>query len=596
MALYSEEIIEEIKTANDIVDVVSGYVTLKRSGNNFFGLCPFHREKTPSFSVSPDRQIYHCFGCGEGGNVIRFISRIENIGFKEAVEHLAERARIDLPIIDSNDLGMDRAQLEARENQKKQMYLINSEAGKYFYNNIEKSNLAKAYIDKRKLDSKIVAKFGLGFSFNDNGLYKHLLNLGFKEEDIMATGLANRNDKGYINDRFKNRFMFPIFDVRDRVIGFGGRVLDDSLPKYVNSPENLIYSKGKHLFALNVAKKTAQKMKRVLVVEGYMDAISLHQRGVSNVVASLGTALTEHQGRLLRQYAEEVILSYDSDEAGQKAILRGLDVMQALGCSARVLQMQDAKDPDEYIIKFGAEKFEKLIDNSISSAEFKVKILRKEYNLEDTSEKIKFLNGMANILSKIENNIERDIYVEKLSKETGIGKEPIYAEIEKLSFKDNKNIKNWEQPKPIIISQNKTENKIFELENMLIYLLSEKNKEIYQKIREEIEIKDIETPIIKDIIQKLYDAYEKGNINNVDIISLFNTEEEVNIVSGILLQERILENIDKVTQEVIKNIKANVLQERKKILINDLQNELNETERKRLEQELNEVIIRLAKR
>jgi DNA primase len=390
--------------------------------------------------------------------------------------------------------------------------------------------------------------------------------------------------------------MFPIFDIRDKVIGFGGRVLDDSLPKYVNSPENLIYSKGKHLFALNVAKKTAQKMKRVLVVEGYMDAISLHQRGVSNVVASLGTALTEHQGRLLRQYAEEVILSYDSDEAGQKAILRGLDVMQALGCSARVLQMQDAKDPDEYIIKFGAEKFEKLIDNSISSAEFKVKILRKEYNLEDTSEKIKFLNGMANILSKIENNIERDIYVEKLSKETGIGKEPIYAEIEKLSFKDNKNIKNWEQPKPIIISQNKTENKIFELENMLIYLLSEKNKEIYQKIREEIEIKDIETPIIKDIIQKLYDAYEKGNINNVDIISLFNTEEEVNIVSGILLQERILENIDKVTQEVIKNIKANVLQERKKILINDLQNELNETERKRLEQELNEVIIRLAKR
>jgi DNA primase len=595
MAFYSEDIIEEVKNANDIVDVVSSYVTLKRSGSNFFGLCTFHREKTPSFSVSPDRQIFHCFGCGEGGNVVKFISKIENLGFKETIEHLAERARIDLPVSEF-EAGMDKTELLNRENQKKQMYLINAEAGKFFYSNIEKSKLALSYIEKRKLDSKTVAKFGLGFSLDDNGLHKHLLKLGFKELDILATGLANKNDRGYINDRFKSRFMFPIFDIRDRVIGFGGRVLDDSLPKYVNSPENLIYSKGKHLFALNVAKKSSPKMKRVVVVEGYMDAISLHQRGVPNVVASLGTALTDQQGRLLRQYAEEIILSYDSDDAGQKAILRGIDVMQALGCSAKVLQMEDAKDPDEYIIKFGKDRFERLIDKSISSVEFKVNILRRKYNLEDTSEKIKFLNEMANVLAKVDNNIERDIYVEKLSKDIGIGKEPIYAEIEKITFKNKASIKNWEQPKPIVISQNKTEEKINEIENMLIFLLCEKDVNVFKTIKDNIKIDEINKPIIKDIIRKLYEAYEKGNINNIDIIELYDTEEEISIITGILLQEHILDDINKVTQEVIKNIKTNLLQDKKKELLIKLQGELNDNERKSVETELNEVIINLAKR
>jgi DNA primase len=327
-----------------------------------------------------------------------------------------------------------------------------------------------------------------------------------------------------------------------------------------------------------------------------MDAISLHQRGVPYVVASLGTALTEQQGRLLRQYAEDIILSYDSDDAGQKAILRGIDVMQALGCSAKVLQMEDAKDPDEYIIKFGKDRFERLIDKSISSIEFKINILRKKYNLEDTSEKIKFLNEMANVLAKIDNNIERDIYVEKISKEIGIGKEPIYAEIEKITFKDKVNIKNWEQPKPIVISQNKPEEKINDIENMLIFLLCEKNLNIYKLIKENIKIDDIEKPIIKDIIKKLYEAYEKGNINNVDIIDLFESEEEVSLITGILLQEHILDDISKVTQEVIKGILTNQLQNKKKELLIKLQNELEENERRKIESELNEVIINLAKR
>lgn len=294
MAFYSEEIIEDVRAANDIVDVISQYVTLKKRGTTYFGNCPFHREKTPSFAVTPDKQIYHCFGCGEGGNVIRFIMKIENINFREAVEFLADRAKITLPVTDANDLNISQDELKIREYHKNQMYEINSEAGRFFYNNIEKSQKAKEYIKERKLDSKTVAKFGLGFALDDNGLYKHLLAKGYKEQDMLATGLVGKNEKGYLYDKFKNRFMFPIFDIRNRVVAFGGRTLESKevmkanhIPKYVNSPENLIYTKGKHLYGLNFAKNSKEKIKKMLVVEGYMDVISPHKEGITNVVASL---------------------------------------------------------------------------------------------------------------------------------------------------------------------------------------------------------------------------------------------------------------------------------------------------------------------
>lgn len=337
MAFYSEEIIEEVKAANDIVDVVSNYVQLKRNGSNYFGLCPFHREKTPSFSVAGEKQIYHCFGCGKGGNVIRFVMDVENISFVEAIQMLAERAKIDLPSNDSKDLYLSQDEIMQKEQSKKNMYEINKIAGRFFYENIKKSKVAQDYIKRRMIDFDTVKKFGLGFALDDNGLTQLLISRKFPEADMLSTGLVGRSDSGRLYDKFKNRFMFPIFDIRGKVVAFGGRCLESAevmkaqrIPKYVNSPENAIYVKGRHLYALNWARKSNEKMKKILVVEGYMDAISPHQAGITNVVASLGTALTEHQGRLLRQYADEIILSYDSDEAGQTAIERGLEVLRSL--------------------------------------------------------------------------------------------------------------------------------------------------------------------------------------------------------------------------------------------------------------------------
>ena len=602
MAFYSDDLIEEIKSANNIIDVISEYVTLKRKGDTYFGLCPFHKEKTPSFAVSRDKQIYHCFGCGEGGNVIRFIMKVENIGFREALELLADKARITLPSIDYNGLSMSQAELIAIEEKKKQMYEINKATGRFFYNNIEKSKMAQDYIKQRKIDAKTVAKFGLGFALDDNGLYKFLLSQGFKEENILATGLVGKSESGYLYDKFKNRFMFPIFDIMNRVVAFGGRTLLDQetmkkekVPKYVNSPENLIYTKGRHLYGLNIAKKSNEKMKRILVVEGYMDVISPHQAGVSNVVASLGTALTEGQGRLLSQYADEVVLSYDSDEAGQKAIKRGIEVMQSLGVSAKVLQMENAKDPDEYVLKFGPERFSKLIDNSISAVEYNVRSLQKEYNLEDVSDKIKFLSKLSEILAKVDSNIERDIYVDKFSKELNVGKEAIIAEIEKIIFKKDSKIKNFEQIKPVI-DTSKIDNGILELENMIIYLLAQKDLKTYLMISEVYSENDAILAPHKALIKKLYEVYETGDINNKDLMSLCENDEEYSLLSGLLIKETSKDDLEKLTIEIVRKIEVEKLQKRKAELIKAMQKDCTEEERRLLEEELNDLIIKLAKR
>ncbi|MBO5141660.1 MAG: DNA primase [Clostridia bacterium] len=603
MAYYSEEIIDEVKSANDIVDVVSQYVNLKRQGTTYFGPCPFHREKTPSFAVTPDKQIYHCFGCGEGGNVVRFIMRVENISFKEAIEFLAERAKITLPTTDYKLDGISDEEFKMREYHKNQMYEINKEAGRFFYNNIEKSNQAKEYITKRKLAIGTVRKFGLGFALDDNGLYKFLKDKGFKEEDMLATGLIGKTDKGYFYDKFKNRLMFPIFDVRGRVVAFGGRALASHeelkaqhIPKYVNSPENLIYTKGRHLYGLNLAKKTSEKMKRILVVEGYMDVISPHQFGTTNVVASLGTALTEAQGKLLRQYAEEVVLSYDSDAAGQKAIARGIEIMQSLGVMVKVLQMEGAKDPDEFVLKYGPERFEKLINNSLSAVEYKIKMLKQEFNLQDTTDKIKFLNKMAEVLSKVENNIERDIYVEKLSKEVGVGKEAIQAEVEKFLFKDSsKAVNKFVLPVTGEKTKNKTVDKS-DLEEMIIYLLTSKDKSIYEKVKKITFVEDFKIPTNQKILASLYDIYESGNISSVDLTTICSTDDEFNTMTRIMMRKNVEDNFNKIAEDVLKNFEMRKLESKKKELIELIQSASSMDERKKYESELNDIILRSVRR
>lgn len=322
MVQYSNELKEEIRAANDIVDVISQYVTLKRSGRNYFGICPFHREKSPSFSVSPDRQYFHCFGCHKGGDVFTFISEIEKLSFKETVEFLAERGHITLPA--NQDEGFN-----AKQYLKDQMYKVNMETTLFFHERLylPLAKIAQEYVKERKLDNNTLKAFKIGYSGEYNELYKHLKSKGFKENEILATGLVNKTDRGEYVDRFRKRLMFPIMSVNGKVVAFGGRRLDNNekSAKYINSNENLVYSKKQHLFALNLAKQTGEK--QIILVEGYMDAISLHQRGIKNVVASLGTALTEEQGRLLRKYSEQVLMSYDSDGAGQEAILRGLEIL-----------------------------------------------------------------------------------------------------------------------------------------------------------------------------------------------------------------------------------------------------------------------------
>lgn len=308
MIRYSDELIDEIRNSNDIVDIVSQYVVLKRSGRNFMGLCPFHKEKSPSFCVSPDKQIFHCFGCGIGGNVIRFISKIENLDFKPTLELLAEKSGIILPSLES---GQDESKLKLKE----KVYQINKFTAKYFHENLYKPNakIAQEYVKKRKLDNDTLKTFSIGFSTNFDELYKALKEQGFTDEEVLASSLVGKSKSGQYYDKFKSRLMFPIKDIQDRVIAFGGRVLDDSKPKYINSPENIVYSKGRQLFGLNIAKKSGSN--KIIIVEGYMDAISLYQRGITNVVASLGTALTEAQGRLLRKYASQIIIGYDQDRS-----------------------------------------------------------------------------------------------------------------------------------------------------------------------------------------------------------------------------------------------------------------------------------------
>lgn len=592
MVRYSDELIEEIRTNNDIVDVISKYVTLKRSGRNFFGLCPFHKEKSPSFAVSPDKQIFHCFGCGAGGNVIHFISKIEGLDFKDTLELLANRANIELPTL-KNSEDDKTARLKSK------VYEINKIAAEFYHENLYKptSKMAQEYIKKRKLDNRTLKAFLIGYAGNFNELYLLLKQKGFTEEEMLASSLVKRTDNGGYMDSFRKRLMFPIQDVRERVIAFGGRVLDDSKPKYINSPENIVYSKGRNLFGLNVAKK--HDTKRIIIVEGYMDAISLYQRGITNVVASLGTAMTESQGRLLRRHSEQVILGYDADGAGQAAILRGMEILQNLGCDIRVLQIEGAKDPDEYVLKYGPERFQRCVDNSISLVEFKVKVLLKELNIENTNDKIKFLNEIAKILSKITNQIEREIYVDKIAREYKISKEAIYAEINKLIYKDNQGSKKLE--KKVITMELKEESKTnisestLKKEKLVIYLLINEYSKSYEKIVKLITLNDIQDETNRQILKKMYEEFQKGNINTNQIVDWFQDENIISRITEIMAEDFEITDVNKAIDDLINVYEKQKLVNRRNEILKQLDTEKDVENMKELEKELNDIILKLAK-
>ena len=593
MVRYSEELIEEIRSSNDIVDVISQYVILKRSGRNFFGLCPFHKEKSPSFSVSPDKQIFHCFGCGVGGNVIHFVSKIENLDFRETLELLANRANITLPTLDNSYQDSKKAILKSK------VYEINEITAKFYHENLYKptSKPAQEYIKKRRLDNRTLKSFLIGYSGNFDELYNLLKQKGFTEEQILASSLVNKTENGKFIDRFRKRLMIPIQDTSGKFIAFGGRVLDDSKPKYINSPENIVYSKGRNLFGLNIAKKGDTK--KLIIVEGYMDAISLYQRGITNVVASLGTALTEQQGRLLRKNSEQVIIGYDADGAGQAATLRGLEILQNMGCDIRVLQIYGAKDPDEFVIKYGPERFQKCVDSAISLVEFKVKILKQNLNIENVNDKIKFLNEIAKILSKVDNNMEKEIYVDKISKEYGISKEAIYGKVNKLVYKKDNDKKILEStPIKNLLRKESTEKideSIIKREKMVIYILVNYPQESYSSIKDVIQVENIKAEINKKIISKIYELYSQGKTNN--ILDSFEEEEIINYLSGIMAEDFGISDINKCIEDLLTTYNKEKLLAKRNEIIKKLENtsDMSAEEIHNLEAKLNEVILKLAK-
>jgi DNA primase len=595
MVRYSDELLDEIKSKNDIVDIVSQYVVLKRAGRNYMGLCPFHKEKSGSFCVSPDKQIFHCFGCGVGGNVFHFISKIENLNFKESVEMLANRAGVELPV--SGNFEDDKlAKLKSR------VYEVNKCAAEFYHENLYKPTAkpGQEYVKKRHLDNKTLKAFKIGYSGRFNELYTELKSKGFTEEEILASCLVNKNPDGKFIDRFRNRLMFPIFDTHERVIAFGGRVLDDSKPKYINSPEDIVYSKGRHLFAFNIARK--YNSKTIIMVEGYMDAVSLHQRGIHNAVASLGTALTEAQGRLLRRSCEKVIIGYDADGAGQAATLRGLEILQNLGCDIRILQIEGAKDPDEFVVKYGPERFQMYVNKAISLVEFKVKMLKKSLDLDNVNDKIKFLNEVAKIVAKVENSMEREVYVDKISLEYKVSKDAIYAEINKLLYANSRTEQKLEKKvvpvKNVSIQQDEqpVDVKTKRLESLVIYLLINYPDKSFERLKKLIDNNVIKIERNKAIINKLYEEHEKGNINIENILDLFEDEITVNYLSGIMSSDFEITDVDKCIEDVFVTYRKELLLQRRNEILGKIDNSnLTKEEVANLEAQLNEVIIQLAK-
>ena len=600
MIRYSDEIIEEVRQNNDIVDIISQYVHLTRKGRNYFGLCPFHSEKSPSFSVSPDRQIFHCFGCGVGGNVYTFLMKIEGITFKEALEQLAERANIQLPKLENN---ADTA----REELKAKVYKVNEFTAEFYHQNLYKptSKIGQEYVKKRKMNKETLEAYRIGFSGKFDELYKALKAQGFGEKEILESGLVNKNDNGTYIDRYRNRLMFPIGDVRGKVIAFGGRILDDSKikdpkfpqPKYINSPENVVYSKGRHLFGLNVAKKDSAK--KLLIVEGYMDVISLHQRGVTNVVGALGTALTEQQGWLLRKSTEQVILGFDADGAGQTAIARSMEILQKMGCDMRVLQIEGAKDPDEYIVKFGEGRFRLAMDNAISLVEFKVKNLKKDLNLENTGDKIKFLNEIAKILSKVENAMEREIYIEKIAQGYNISKEAIYAEVNKLIYNNTKEDKVLQsrEIKPVrenIKNTTEIDEDLKRRENTIIAILLDSNANMFAKIKEQIKPEDFKDSVNRKIAEQLYKELEKEDCNINRLIDSFD-EETQNHITMVMATDYEIDNLEKAVDDILQKYEKKKLDNRKQEILKQLEIEEDVDKNKELGKELSNIIITLAK-
>lgn len=555
---YPEDIVEEVRQRNDIVDVISSYVKLKKQGGNYVGLCPFHNEKSPSFSVSGNKQMYHCFGCGVGGNVFTFIMEYENYNFVEALKLLAERSGVALPEVAYSEEEKRKADI------KSSLLEINKLAAKYYFYQLKTENGAHAlsYLTNRGLTMKTITGFGLGYSNKtSNDLYQYLKQQGYKDEILKQSGLITFDEARGIYDKFWNRVMFPIMDVNNRVIGFGGRVMGDGMPKYLNSPETKVFDKSRNLYGLNVAR--VSRKPNIIICEGYMDVIALHQAGFNNAVASLGTAFTGLQANLLKRYTEEVLLTYDSDEAGTKAALRAIPILKEAGLTTKVINMKPYKDPDEFIKALGSEQFQLRIDQAMNSFYFEIEVLERGYDLTDPELKTKFFNEVAKKLLVFNEELERNNYIEAIAKKYQVQYEDLRKLVNRMGAKLGGMPYVEQSREEIKAKKKKVEDGILESQKILLTWLIE-DTSLFPLVDGVISEDDFIEPLYHKVASMLFKEYrETKQVTPAKIVNYFESIEEQKEIASLFntsIREGLtLVECEKALNETIIRIKKNSL-------------------------------------
>ena len=565
---YSDDIIEEVRQKNDIVDVVSQYVRLTRRGSTYFGLCPFHNEKTPSFSVTPGKQMYYCFGCGAGGNVYNFIMEYENYTFGEALKHLADRAGVELPKIEYSREVREKAE------QRAELLEINKQAAQYYYYQLrtEGGKIGYQYLSGRGLSEETMRKFGLGYSDKfGGGLYTFLKSKGYSDERLRESGLFNVDERYGMYDKFWNRVIFPIMDVNNRVIGFGGRVMGDGKPKYLNSPETKIFDKSRNLYGLNIARTTRKKY--LILCEGYMDVISMHQAGFTNAVASLGTALTSGHASLLKRYTQEVLLLYDSDEAGIRAALRGIPILRDAGVSSRVVNLKPYKDPDEFIKNMGAEAFEERLGQASDSFMFRVSIAESEFPMDEPQGQNRFFERCAELLLELKDELERNLYIEAIVKkyrgQYGVSVEDLRKRVNTLALKGTP-AENRTQPKTSGGQNKKKKESASDQAQKLMLTWLVTYPGIFDKVAQYLNAEDFIVPLYKEVAQMLFrQREEEGQVNPAKLLNSFTDSEEQREVASLFNATIHLETQqeqDRAFADTLLRIKAESLAEKNRNL------------------------------
>ena len=553
---FPASFIDELIARNPIEDVVGQYVSLKRSGSNLFGLCPFHGEKTASFSVAPDKGIYYCFGCHKGGGAINFMMELEGLSYPDAVRALAKRAGMEVP---------EDEQYQSRYRQQERLWALMKEAGRFYNQQLyaPEGAICREYIQKRGLSKAIVTRFGMGFAPDSwNALINAMKKKGYTEQELIDADLVGQKN-GRIYDRFRNRLMFPIIDVRGNVIGFGGRVLDDSKPKYLNTSETLIFNKRKNLFGLNFAKKS--KLGYMILVEGNIDVVALHQYGFDNAIASLGTSLTEDHANLLSRYTEQVVLTYDSDEAGQKAAQRAIPMLEKVGIHVKVLKIVDAKDPDEFLKKFGADRFKLLLEGSANRVEYQLNAIRSKYDLRVDDQKIAYVHEAAELICTLDSSIKREVYSGRVAESAGVSMEAMKLEVNK-AFKRRMARQRKKQEKidlaPMKALQPK--DRSIRYDNMRSARAEESI--IAQILREpalleqtgKLKQEDFSVELLGRVYAQLRSRYEKGMEVSLGVLADL-TAQEMSHVTGIAQRQQ-----GPVNEEALRDCVKTVLDERQK--------------------------------